>query len=79
MLFMLLISNNYKNKPFRRKITNAEKYHLEVVKYPRVYLPIYLSKAKRFFIDDLQLKAIRKFHTISKIINLAQFCTLSGC
>ena len=31
MPFTLLISNNYKNKPFCRKITNAEKYRLEVV------------------------------------------------
>ena len=32
MLFMLLNSNNYKSKPFSRKITNAEIYRLEAVK-----------------------------------------------
>ena len=46
MLFTLLISNNYKNKPFCRKITNAEKYRLEVVKVKNEDRP---SKAKAKF------------------------------
>ena len=45
MLFTLLISNNYKNKPFCRKITNAEKYRLEVVKESKL---LYFIKETRY-------------------------------